>query len=119
MGMSDEQAAKVGRRIGIGVLLAVLAIGAWALTADPDSDEYEPTTADAQRMCQENVTDKLKAPASARFGGVDTSRDDDTWTVTGWVDAENGFGANLRSDWACEAVHVGDGEWRTKATLDS
>lgn len=47
---------------------------------------------------------KLKSPGSAQFGPVKVEMTGNgTKLVTGWVDAENGFGALIRSDFYCEA----------------
>lgn len=74
-------------------------------------------------MCQHFVKENLKAPSTADFGGlfedweeatflnleltsslgVDVSqlRGPGVWVVTGKVDAQNEFGAMLRSDYVC------------------
>lgn len=80
----------------------------------------------AEMMCQEFVKKKLKAPSTADFGGLFDDRSqavfmtieqaeavvsaefikklhnpDGVWGVTGSVDAQNSFGAMLRSDYTC------------------
>ena len=79
----------------------------------------------AQVMCEDFVKQNLKAPSTADFGGflsnrtqaiflikelVDTAlpdfdtstlRNEGIWSVTGSVDAENSFGANIRSEFFC------------------
>lgn len=63
------------------------------------------------RLCRTAVTAYLRAPASARWPGHEiVSHDERTWTVTGYVDAQNGFGALLRMEWECEGERTG-GEW--------
>jgi cbb3-type cytochrome oxidase subunit 3 len=131
MGSSEDEEAtkpKWGALIGVLLLVGLFVAGLWwANNYEPETTadraaKYEPSAADAERMCQENVKGKLKSPASATFGGVRSlisdDFDTDEWTVTGWVDAENSFGANLRTDWTCEAVHTGGGNWRTRTVLD-
>ena len=47
------------------------------------------------------VTDRLKAPATAEFCRMSQgtiTKSGDTWTITGYVDAENSFGATLRNN---------------------
>lgn len=78
---------------------------------------------EAQVMCKDFVRDNLKSPSSADFGGlfddrdkamfleadkagqfgVDTAklRNTGVWVVVGQVDAENSFGATIRSDYTC------------------
>lgn len=58
--------------------------------------------------CQDWVRDQLKAPSTAEFVNVDATDSDDPYIVTGDVDADNGFGAHVRTYWHCEATRVGD-----------
>jgi hypothetical protein len=63
---------------------------------------------DAYSMSQEFLKDKLKAPASARFPAYDSpevvvvKNEEGHYLVRGVVDAENGFGAMLRSEYVAE-----------------
>lgn len=78
----------------------------------------------AKNMCQKFVSEKLKSPASAEFGnyqndyiplakvkevGADTIKEiknpDGIWRITGSVDAQNGFGAMIRSNYTCIVDH--------------
>ena len=71
--------------------------------------------------CKDWVKDKLKAPSTADFGGesVDGGPDADGYfTVSGYVDAENGFGANIRADWTCDIrVNASNDGWEGNAQL--
>ena len=113
-------AERAGRLIGMALFVAVLVFGGWTLlTADDGTDpaaSYTPSRADAERMCREDVLRDLKAPGSARFGGIESSGDGDRWTVTGHVDAANDLGGTRRVEWSCTAVHVGGGSWRTRVS---
>ena len=100
---------------------AVIGAAAVALVAGCSSGEaaepaYTPPTDgavaagqqrvdDAYEFCIDAITDKLKAPATAEFSDRDPTneaRDGHRYLFTGTVDSENGFGALVRSDWACE-----------------
>lgn len=59
---------------------------------------------------QHVIRDRLKAPATATFGGEDIEREGDTYRVNGWVDAQNTFGAMLRSRFVVRMRYV-DGGW--------
>jgi len=72
--------------------------------------------------CQEFVKRRLKAPASADFGGVLSGdwQDPDTHAVhkgggvyecNGWVDAQNSFGAQIRNQFSLIVKHVGGDRW--------
>lgn len=124
-GDTDDQIERWVNRAGLVLLALVLLGGAWLIIRGPEEPkspaelaaEYEPSAADAERMCREDVAGKLKAPSAATFGDVRSTISDDLdpdrWTVTGWVDAENNFGATIRSEWTCDATHRGGGRWRT------
>lgn len=62
-------------------------------------DEYWYALTAAQSL----VKDELKAPSTARFpvsaDNYLVVRDGDIWEVTGFVDAQNGFGATVREYW--------------------
>lgn len=78
---------------------------AWRAAADRPTDAAPYVRV----ACQTWVKEQLKAPASAHFSGVTASRSDSgLWTVTGSVDSQNSFGAELRSSWHCLARHVGE-----------
>jgi len=57
---------------------------------------------------------RSKAPSSAKFGGDDTVNTGDRWVVSGYVDAQNAFGASLRSPYTCH-LRVAEDVW----TLDN
>lgn len=76
---------------------------------------------DAWVMAQTFVKRGLKSPGSANFGGIFsehqstdeavTKIDDKTYSVTGWVDSQNGFGALVRSNFSIKLVYHGGGRW--------
>lgn len=64
--------------------------------------------------CQRYVRDRLKAPATADFPFLDRRTwkfDDDVYVVKSYVDAQNSFGAMLRTNWHCKVQYVG-GDWK-------
>jgi outer membrane lipoprotein-sorting protein len=60
----------------------------------------------AYDTCIQAITEQLKAPATAQFSDRSDESErvvsKDHYAFTGTVDAENGFGALLRSDWSCQ-----------------
>jgi hypothetical protein len=55
-------------------------------------------------ICKDFVKQRLKAPASADFPWLDfnsRSEGSETYSVTSYVAAEDGFGAKLRNAWSC------------------
>lgn len=96
-----------------------------AAASDPAArakQERETEAINAWVMAQEFVKDQLKSPGSADFGSA--FRDyqkpiehvqmlgDKKYLVTGWVDAQNAFGAKLRSDFSVTIQDVGNERWK-------
>lgn len=98
-------------------------------SADPGSTtpSASPThgadgVATARALCRAAVLDELRAPGTARFvadaedvvtgaGGAAGVELAARYDVTGEVDAENGFGALLRVDYACAVYRDPRGAW--------
>lgn len=102
------------------VLLIVLAIGIYSCGGDGDSEpakdsspEHSPSA--AYVMCQQFMKDRLRAPGTADFPyGTDrytTSEGGGRYRVESYVDAENGFGGEVRTDYTCVVEYSGDDKW--------
>lgn len=102
--------------------LAVLVIGlpvACAIASSGGGSSWEPTAFEARSICEDWVRDKLKAPATADFTDGDETGGPTAYTITGTVDAENSFGAMLRTTWSCDIEYrASDEQWHGNATLD-
>src|SRR5215469_5411499 len=79
------------------------------------TDPYYTGPAEAYRMGTVFIKDRLKAPSTAKFSdwvwdkdkiGVSGSAESG-YVVRGWVDAQNSFGAKLRSKWVCHLRPTG------------
>lgn len=79
----------------------------------PPKDDWR-TELEAKALCRGAVRNSLKAPSTADFVSM-TAKETTPgrWTVGGQVDAQNSFGAMIRSYYVCEAVQVGTG-WRVE-----
>jgi hypothetical protein len=89
----------------------------------PSHSETKPVNQNAHvwLAAEAAVRQQLKSPSTADFGSVlgeyqDPDRqvvalDNGSYAVHGWVDAENSFGAKLRSTWVCNIKLVGDEGW--------
>jgi hypothetical protein len=70
-------------------------------------------------MAQEFVTKSLATPSTASFGGAFsdqgpncvTSLGNGVYRVNGWVDAQNRFGAMIRSDFSVTVKDEGNDQW--------
>lgn len=78
---------------------------------EPKKREKLPTKDDAQIavvLCQMQVKDSLKAPRTADFPwGAQASFNGKTATVASYVDAENSFGALIRTHYVCTVEYTG------------
>lgn len=101
----------------LALLGGLLIVGLLMLAAVFSSGDEGPERGDrygAFDVCTQVVKERLRAPATAKFpnpyeedGEVRVSSDfDKRWTVRSHVDAENGFGANIRTDWTCVVDHT-------------
>jgi hypothetical protein len=74
--------------------------------AAPDSPPRDRKI-EALSMCELFVKGRLKAPSTAKFGHVwdttTTGSGDGPYQVSGYVDAQNSFGAMLRNYYVCTA----------------
>jgi len=113
--------AKLMRGCGLGcggVLLAFLVLVVAYSCGAGGSDDWEPTETEARLICEDWVRAKLKAPDTAKFNDGESSGAGVAWTISGTVDAENSFGANLRAPWTCDVRWDESTErWRGSATL--
>lgn len=91
--------------VGAVVLGSVAANRLGLLDRKPVVDDVAATLA-----CENALRGKLKAPSTASFsGGMDTrvSQREGLWAVEGYVDAQNGFGAQIRSRYSCSVTFNG------------
>lgn len=120
----DSTEAKVAKGCGIGcgsIVLLFVALLAFYSCSDSGNggDSPRDTARQAEFVCEEWIREKLKAPSTAEFSGVtSTGSAASGYEVSGSVDAQNSFGATIRSTWVCSARLTADGkEWRGNATL--
>lgn len=73
------------------------------------------TKGQAKTSCQQFVSQRLKAPATAKFSPTAeteiTGFDDGAYRIAGWVDAQNSFSALIRSHYACWVTNEGVNRW--------
>ena len=72
---------------------------------------------DAYYAATQFVERRLKAPATAEFSGYDKEQvyniKENVYRISGYVDAENGFGARIRRNYSCKIVYIPErNSWR-------
>jgi hypothetical protein len=100
--------------VSISALLAILLICGigYAVTPKPEPSAEASGKAGAEVACQRYVREGLKSPDSAKFplAGTDAVVIDNTegqFIVNSYVDAENGFGAQVRTNYHCVVTYRG------------
>jgi len=105
-------AGQDGKSIFSGIILLIFAVMLLlSMCNNSDSDEgYDET--DARIFAEDAIRDVLKAPSTAEFSGLTETEvineGNDVFTVRGWVDAENSFGAKLRSNYEVRLKITGE-----------
>lgn len=99
----------------VGILLAAqLACGGGPSTPAPVAGASDKNMACI--MAQDFMEDQLKAPATAKFARCSrdsaTFEGDGEFIVTSYVDAQNGFGAMIRTTFVMRVKSVGDDKWK-------
>ena len=89
------------RWVGGMAVVAVLVLAGSALAASGGGSGNE---AGAQVACETFIKERLKSPSSAKFNHLRAVQLDETYKVTTQVDADNSFGASIRSTWTCRVI---------------
>lgn len=93
------------------VLLAIIIGGLITLAAIAgfvDSINGTDPTEQAEDTCRAYVQHHLKAPSTAEFStltAVTPDTEPDTRVISGYVDSQNGFGAQIRTQFTCTIKH--------------
>lgn len=92
------------------LVAAVIALAVSVAVKGGDDTPVDPS-GDAERVCvEEFIPQRLKAPSTAEFSAVTVASSGDVYTVTGKVDAQNSFGAMIRSSFTC-VVRDANTQW--------
>lgn len=106
-----------GCGIGACILIVVVILGTiWSLSnsSGVTGGYRTPTASDAEAMCMQFVRNNLKAPSTAKFdyGQSGAKGSGNYWTALVVVDAQNSFGAMIRSRFACTLEYTGNDNWK-------
>lgn len=105
-----------GSRVYILWILVAIGLFFWILTLTPNNNKPSLTTSEsAWYACRQFIEDRLKAPTTAKFEHYNAAKvlvyANAEWRVFMVVDAENSFGAMIRSDFFCQLREEGE-NWR-------
>lgn len=98
-GKGEAAGASLGRwmAIGCGIPIAIVAVLVLATALWPK--DSGPRPGDAIGACEDAISELLKAPDTARFSSSVSGNN--PFIVVGEVDAQNSFGAEVRSQYQC------------------
>jgi hypothetical protein len=107
-----------------GLVIVILAcIGSFLGSNDSDNGNRatkKPSTLEAWNVCRDRVMSSLKAPSTAKFPTLDRDfvreHENGNWRVAAWVDAQNAFGAMIRTHFICILRYEGN-RWQVKDFL--
>lgn len=103
--------------IGLGVLLFMAAC---AQGPQQQKQDVYGSPQGAYDISKSFVTKSLKAPSTAKFplfsdeDVIISSLSYGEYKISAWVDAQNSFGAMLRTPYKCSVQYVGKNEWVLK-----
>jgi len=117
-----------GKFLGI-IVLTIIALVIMVRCGILSEDEPYPHVQDAHKkvervvskleafvMAKAFVEDRLKCPSTAKFHGgyyneETTILSDGSFRIQSYVDAQNGFGAMIRTYFVCVVKYVGNSNW--------
>lgn len=89
--------------ISLVVLVLIVTAVIVLVPRNPEGvDSYGHDWADTLVIAEDAVKEQLKSPSTAEFSPKDETTfeiDENVWTVSGWVDAQNSFGATIRNSY--------------------
>jgi len=91
-----------GRRV-LAATIAVAVATAGVIVVQFDGNDGN-SPAGAYAACKDMVRHRLKSPTTAEFCSFADARtvlQGEAYRINGWVDAENSFGAKLRTQFSC------------------
>jgi hypothetical protein len=98
------------------LMLIIIVVGTGSILFRSNKDPGGNTMACI--MAEEMVKKRLRAPSTASFQSCSEIKAYDAgggwWSVSGYVDAQNGFGAKLRSTWAATVHELPNGSWEAR-----
>jgi hypothetical protein len=125
-----ESKLALGHKLGLGCLAVIFAVFILVMfvvirnKTAPESSaaQRERRGYEAAFACQSAVRERLKSPGTASFQAPRDSRikryDSGNYEIVSYVDAQNSFGAKLRSSYTCVIAPAGAGFNVLELTID-
>ena len=78
-------------------IIAFIVIMVQECDSNSNQTKYNFDEVDMKIIAKDEVKKELKAPSTAEFSNISATENNGVWTITGYVDAENSFGAMIRN----------------------
>ncbi len=110
-------------KVFAALILFVLLPGGCVLMLSGKPDPATSNRISALVCAKQKVLEQLKAPSTAEFqrssSMIVETKDNLTYKIGGYVDAQNGFGAMLRTSFICDVtVHPESEQCETECSVD-
>lgn len=107
----ETNANEPGKRTGVltRIVIVVAIVGALFYFFGYGNNANEDM---ARAQCELYVEEFLKAPSTAThsYDPVITEITDTSWAIKSFTDSENSFGAEVRTNWICDASYDEDAD---------
>lgn len=112
----------VGCICAVSIQPRILTPNYWLATPRPPrpTPTTGPTSDGAAGVCKRFMNERLKAPSTAKFQNIldaDVTNQGDTYTIKSYVDAQNSFGATIRTRYVCVVRYTGSDTWRLESLV--
>ncbi len=104
--------------IAVTIVLVLFSIFAFPAYESDSIDSYGHDDASVYVIAEKQVEKQLKSPSTAKFCGISEAsitKNENSWSVSGWVDAQNSFGATIRNNFKVKITFTSNNEY----TIDS
>lgn len=116
-GAKQPQSTLVGSIVGVALILigALVVLVVIIGLVVPEQSKEARMPVEAKLQCRAAITSLLRSPRSAHFNDDDaTSPSKGVYQVRGTVDAQNAFGAEVRSAFGCDYEADASGSLKLK-----
>ena len=99
------------------IIVLIFVFLAFGSSDSDNNDSSGPDKIGAKVMAQQFLEDRLKSPATADYPWAKTDDtvtelSDNKYKYRSYVDSENSFGANVRTNFEIVVQYAGDDKWR-------
>jgi len=114
-----EKKNKTKKNAGVGclvlIIVVILAVYLLIPERDPDAWKKEDNSFAAYIMTEDWVKERLKSPSTAKFPDEKNEHtfkiDAHRYKIISYVDAQNSFGASIRTKFIAEVEQVNENKW--------